>query len=419
MAQEDKILGAELERVLPDVQTLFERDCTYYAWVDKGTDVEVISGRDMRIPLELRPGGYYGYFNPDGGGLGRGDGPTYDKALINSTHHKFGVEWTKKAEWASDSTRKSVVNYFRELIAKAMPEFRRNVDAQCMGAGDGTLGTISAVSTNTPTGFDTLTLASDGFRAKLPRFGQYINIYNAALTTNRTVGNEQKIVFYDLANNQIRIPTGVAGIIATDRLVASGLSSTPPVGLLGVQYHHNASSTGTWLGFDRSTTPEIRANRVAAGGAFALPFARLAINKIGDRVGIDSNFDIMAWMHPAQAQAYEELAMLVSTIFKEAKEEGVNLYFNDNMQMAGAPVKKSFLWDRTRIDFCVKQFWGRAELNPVGFYEVGGKKFFEVRDALGGVATSQLFYIVASFNLFHKNPAGASFIDTLSIPSGY
>lgn len=418
-ANESFVLGTELEKVRGDVPTLFEREGLFMNSIDKSAEVEVISSRDMRIPQELRPGGKYGYYDPNGGSLGRGSGPTYDKAVINSTHHKFGIEWTTQSQWSTDNSRKAVVNYFKKLLANSMAEFRRQLEGQCMGAGDGVIGTISAVATNTPAGFDTLTLNSDGFRAKLVRFGQSINIYNAALTTNRTAGNEQEITFLDLAGAQIRIPTGVAGIIATDKIVASGLSATPPVGLLGVQYHHNSASTGTWLGYDRSTTPEIRANRVAAGGPLVLPFARLAVNKVGDRVGMDNMSGLVAWTHPAQAQAYEELGQLVIQIHKQAKEEGLNQYFNDDMQLAGCPVKKSFCWDRTRIDFVNKSYWGRAELHPAGFYEVDGVKIWPIRSSDGGLATSQLFYLVVSFNLFVTNPAGCTYIDTLSIPSGY
>jgi hypothetical protein len=418
-AGESFVLGTEIEKVRDDVPTLFERDDVFQTSVLKSSEVEVISSRDMRIPQELRPGGYYGYYNPNGGSLGRGSGPQYDKAVIASTHHKFGIEWTTQAQWSTDNSRKAVVNYFKKLLSTSMAEFRRQIEGQCMGAGDGVIGTISTVATNTPAGFDTLTLNSDGFRAKLVRFGQFVNIYNAALTVNRTAGNEQQIQFLDLAGAQIRITTGVAGIIATDKIVASGLSATPPVGLLGVQYHHSNASTGTWLGYDRSTTPEIRANRVAAGGPLVLPFARLAMNKAGDRVGKQAMMGLTAWMHPAQAQAYEELGQLVVQIHKQAKEEGLDLYFSDNMQMAGAGVKTSFCWDRTRIDFVNKSYWGRAELHPAGFYEVDGMKIWPIRSSDGGLATAQIFYLVVSFNLFVTNPAGCTYIDTLSIPSGY
>jgi hypothetical protein len=145
----------------------------------------------------------------------------------------------------------------------------------------------------------------------------------------------------------------------------------------------------------------------------------LAINKIGDRVGIDVNKKVEAWMHPAQAQAYEELGQLVSVINKTPSSEKLDLYFGDNMQIAGAPVRKSYSWNRSRIDFIARDQWGRAEMHPASFYDVGGKKLFEIRGSSGGVATAQVMYLTASFNLFLMNPAIGSYIDTLAIPTGY
>ena len=65
---ESQVVGAELERVLPKVPTLFDRDDVFYSSIEK-RPVEVVSSRDMRVPLEMRPGGKFGYFDPDGGDL--------------------------------------------------------------------------------------------------------------------------------------------------------------------------------------------------------------------------------------------------------------------------------------------------------------------------------------------------------------
>src|SRR5690348_1526035 len=259
---EAQVLATELERVTPKVPTLFDRDATFYSTIEK-RPVEKVSARDMRVPLEIRPGGNFGHFDPDGGDLGLGDGPTFDKAVVPTVHLRHAVQWTKKAEWATDDARKAVLNTFRHLLAKSMSEFRRHVDSLCMTAGDGVVATINTVSN--AGGSDTYTCDSDGFGVRLLRFGQTINVYNAALTTNRTAGAEKKISFHDLVNKQIKVPT-VAGAVSTDKIVVSGLSATPPVSLLGIRYHHSDASSGSWLGFDRSTTPEIRANRVNANG---------------------------------------------------------------------------------------------------------------------------------------------------------
>jgi len=365
---ESQVIGAELERVLPKVPALFDRDDVFYSTIEK-RPVEVISSRDMRIPLEIRPNGNTGYYDPEGGDMGRGDISDFDKAVINSVHLIHRVEMTAKTIWSTDSTRKAVINAFRHSLAKEMQQFRRDVDSQCMTDGTGTLGTITSVSTTA--GVDTYTCTTDGFRVRLLRSKQLINIFNSSLTVCRTAGgvqNEAKIIYYDLANNQIQVPS-VAGASAGDLIVSDGLQMLPPTGLLGVKYHDSNASTGTWLGFDRSINPEIRANRVNANNsALTLPLPRLAMNKIGDRIGINKGSKMTAWTHKAQQAAYEELGFNVIRIDKAAKEEGLDMYFNDNMRIAGAPLKISYSWDRTRIDFIDSEVWGRAELRPPGFY---------------------------------------------------
>src|SRR5271169_1211408 len=151
-----------------------------------------------------------------------------------------------------------------------MAEYRRFIDSLCMTAGNGVLGTISAVSTTS--NVDTYTLGTDGFGARLLRYGMTINVYSSDLSTNRTVGEvgygsaPTKISYYDLVGKQISIPA-VTGATAGDKIVAQGLSATPPVSILGVPYHDSNASTGSWMGFDRSVTPSIRATRVSGNNA--------------------------------------------------------------------------------------------------------------------------------------------------------
>lgn len=413
--QEAQVAGLELERVLPKLETVFERDDRFYATIKK-RPVEKISNRQMRIPLELRPGGSFQYFDPDGGDLGRGGGPTYDKAVLNSVFFSENFEYTKLVEWSTDSDRKAITNAVRRLTATALEEIRRQIDSQLMQPGTGVVGTITSVSTTA--GVDQYTCTTDGFGVNLVRFGQTVQVFDTTLATNRGKG---VITFYDKANKIIQVTPAIASSQATDVLVVDGLSAPASLpALFGVPYHHSNASTGTWLGFSRASTPEIRANRVnAASSPLTLPLPRLAINAIGNRVGIDNDFNPTAWMHPAQIQAYEEIGQLVSIIQKQPKEEGLNMYFSDNMQMAGAKVRASFQWDKTRIDFVVESVWGRAEILPLGFYTTDGRKIFEIRGASGGVATADIFYMVNGMQTFVNNPAACSYIDNLAVPSGY
>ena len=413
-----QLLSVEMEKVRKKLPMLYELEAAkFFSTVEK-KDTEVISERDMRIPLAIGPGGYFGYYNPDGGDLGIGDGQSYDKAVINTVNFKHAIQWNTKAQWGTDDARKAVVNLFKELMAKAMPEFRRQTEAQCMTAGNGVLATITSLATTTLTN-DTFTCTTDGYGVKLLRKGQRVMVYDSALAAPRQA-TPVKIISYDLVNKKVVVDATIAGVAPNDVIVPEGLSGATPVGLFGVPYHVQNSTVGNWLGLPRATTPEVQANRVnAAAAALAPAFARRAINGIGDRLGMDNKTPLIAWMHPCQVQAYEALGQLVSVINKEASEQGLNLFFSENMRLAGAPIRPSFLWNKTRIDFLTTDHWGRAELTPIDYYTVEGRKIFEMRGPSGGVATSQVFYIVASWNLFCDCPPAQAYIDNLTVPTGY
>lgn len=411
---ESQVVALELERVLPKIRVLFERDDKFFSNIQK-RDVERISNRQMRIPLEIRPGGSFQYFNPNGGDLGRGGGPTWDKAVLTSVFLSENIEYTKLTQWATDDDRKAITSAVRRLTATALDEMRRQLDAQMMQNGTGSIGVVTTVSTTG--GVDTYTLTTDGFGARLMRYGQTVQLFDTTLATNRGSG---VITQWDVANKTISVTPAIAGAVATDVIVTAGIDSPLSLpAIYGVPYQVSNASTGTWLGFSRATTPEIRGNRVNAGGAaLTLPLPRLAINNIGNRVGIDNNFKPNAWMHPAQKAAYEQIGQLVSVIYKDPKEQGLDMYF-DKMQMAGAPVKTSYNWDEQRIDFVSDEVWGRGETLPIGFYTTDGRKIFEIRGASGGVATAEIFYMVIGTQFFVNNPAACSYIDNLAVPAGY
>lgn len=50
------IVAAEIDRIAPMLASLFERDDMFYRAI-KSREVESISGREMRVPLVIRPQG--------------------------------------------------------------------------------------------------------------------------------------------------------------------------------------------------------------------------------------------------------------------------------------------------------------------------------------------------------------------------
>jgi hypothetical protein len=286
-----------------------------------------------------------------------------------------------------------------------------------MQDGTGVVGTLDSVSTSG--GVDTYVLTAE-FGARLVRYGQTVQVFDSTLATNRGKG---QITQWDVENSTIDVEPAIAGAVAGDVLVVDGITSPASLpGMYGVPYHHSNSAVGSWLGFSRATNPEIRSNRVNGNNsALSLPLPRLAVNKIGNRVGIDNNFKPKAWLHPCQKQAYEDIGQAVIMIKQDNKnkDEGdLNMYF-DRMQFAGAPDSPSFSWNKTRIDFVSDEVWGRGEILPIGFYTTDGRRIFEIRSSSGGVTTSDIFYMVCGMQFFVNNPAATAYIDNLAIPDGY
>lgn len=408
------VVALELERVTPKLERAFDYDASFYNSINR-QDVQKVSNREMRVPIALRPGGNFQYFNPNGGDLGRGSGQTWDKATLQPVFMSENIEYTKLAQWGTDSDRKSIENAVRKLVADSMDEMKRQINSQLMQPGTGVIGTISNVATSG--GVDTYTCDSDGFGVYLMRYGQTVQVFDTTLATLRGSG---VITSWDVANKQVAVTPAIAGAIATDVIVVSGISTPATLpGLYGVPYHHSNASTGEWLGFNRATFPEVRSTGINANSnSLTLPLPRRAMNGIGQRVGIDAKSEPEAWTHPAQKQAYEEIGQLVSIIQKRPSAEKLDMYFDD-MQMAGAPVRTSFSWNPTRIDFIVKKTWGRGEILPLGFYKTDGRNFFELRGASGGVATADIFYMVLGTQTFVNNPAWTAYIYDLAVPTGY
>ncbi len=411
---ESQVVATELEKVEKEIPILFERDPGFAGHIKK-KNVSVVSAREMRAPLEISPGGNFTYFNPEGGPLGRGSGPNWQKAVLSPVYMSLGIEYTKLAQWATDDARKAVQNSVRYLTATAITEFIRQLNSQIQGNGSGQVATIGTVTAGA--GFDTYLCNTDGYGVRLVRDQQFVQVYDATLVTLRGVG---QITQWDVEGQTVQVTPNIAGAVATDVLVTTGISSpTSLPALYGVQYHDSNASTGTWLGFNRANTPQIRASKVDAGSAaLSLPLPRLASNKIGNRVGENNKYKPVAWMHPCQQQAYEEIGQLVTVLNTMPKEQKLDMYYG-SMQMAGMMVKTDFNWNMKRIDFIPESVWGWAETKPVGFYTTEGRKIFELRAADGGIAAAELFYMTAGRQAYINNPAAVSYIDNLQIPPGY
>jgi len=414
------VVALQLEKVRDKVPLLYERDDILLTMIQQRGDVEKVSSRNMRLPLQVNPGGKAGSYNADGGDLGRGSGTAYDVAQVSPIFFRFAIEITKLVEYATTGRERAIENAAKREVANGMKQFRAFLDKLMQTAGNGVLGTINSVAGST----FTMTVPSG---AALVYPGQTIQIYDTTLTTNRNVAASVTTTVQSadpITTQQIVVDNVPTGTVATDVIVHDGLTGSQPVSLFGIKYHQNNATTGTWLNLNRATYPiQLQTPRVNAGNAALTPSnVRLAINKVRKALGISHVGKLIAYMAVEQEHAWENLGITVSQIIKEGgggTGNDLDLLFSGRKTMSGVPIKSSVNADQTRVDFLDLSHWGRAVLKDIDFYEVNGNTVFPIYGASGGIAASYIFYFDTAFQVWDDSPRTGAFIDTLARPSGY
>src|SRR5271169_360580 len=147
--QNAQTIALQLEKVRDKVPILYERDDVLLTMIQQRGDIEKVSSRNMRLPLQVTPGGKAGSYNADGGDLGRSSGTSYDVAQISPIFFRFAIEITKLVDYASNSREKAIENATKREVANGMKQFRAFLDKLMQTAGNGVLGTINTVSGTT------------------------------------------------------------------------------------------------------------------------------------------------------------------------------------------------------------------------------------------------------------------------------
>ncbi len=409
--QNSQVVALQLEKVRPKLPVLYERDDTFFSLIQK-REVDRVSTRTARIPLQVQPGGSFGYASFDGGDLGRGSGTAYDYAQITPVGIRMAVEITKLVEYATDASDKAIENAAKRNVADAMKQFRHDLDAALQTAGNGVFGAVSAINGST------LTLTNTPYGARLLRENMSVQVYDSTLATNRGSAVISSVA-KGLGQAQSIVVNAVpAGTVAGDQLVVDGVSGANPTFLYGIPYHHNTATAGTWMGISRANAYAVANGVNANNAALTLPPIRLAFNQIRQSLGLDSLGSLIWHGHPAQVAAYEELGFVISEIEKGGANQDLDLLFK-NKTMGGVRVKENIHADTTRLDLINLETWGRVEWLPIDFYEIGGSTVFPVYGASGGLAASYLFYLVTGVQFFVDNPKAVSSVTNLALPAGY
>ena len=416
------VIATEVEKLRSVLPLLYERDDVLLKMIMARGDVEKVSGRLMRLPVQIKSGGKSGAYNADGGDMGRGGFTFYDFATVTPQFFRHAIEWTKLVEYSTNSSEKAIQKMVPKEIKNGMAQFRTFLDQICQTAGNGVIGTVSIVSGQT------LTMTSPP-GADLVYIDQNVQVYDTTITTNRgtfTVGVADPFAKTITADPSTPIPVGT---IATDVLVYDGLSGAQPVGLFGILYHDSNATTGTWLNLNRSTYPvQLKTPSVNAANAALTPANYMqAINFIRMALGTEQAggggkaSKLIAYLHPAQDHQHSQLGLTISNIIKEGGTgaDDLDLSFTGKRSMYGAPIKQSIHANRGRIDFMDLSHWGRAEMQAIDFAQWGGQTNWPTYGASGGLNSAEITYIITGFQLWNDSPRSSAYIYNLSVPAGY
>ena len=402
------------EKGIPE---LLEMDTPLYQMIDK-EEADPTSNRATRIPLLVQVGGTFQQTSMDGSALGTTGGPIWQVATLTPIYFTAGYSYTLLAKYATTGAARGVKSTTGEVMRLAVKQFKTYLDMAMNTAGNAVLGTITSAG-------PPLTLTTDGFKEELVMIGQNVDVYNAALTTNRGTSTVTAI---DRVNHTITLAANPGGTIATDLLVISGLTAplTIQSSLFGIQYHQSDATSGTWLGLNRATfptqivTPSVNANSSAlTTGMVRAALNRIRINK-GDDFFRQDKTKLVAYCHPSQGDAYEAIATLISAIWKDPTgNQDIDLMFNqEGLKMSNVPVRQSIHQDRTRVDFLSLGYWGRIVGTDTGFVKFGDQILWPlVSTTTGSLVATEQFWLNTGLQLYNRDPLSGSYIKALALPA--
>lgn len=421
------VLQAQIEKVRPKVQELFETSDTVAALIKKGGEAEIISEKLYRIPLVTRRGGSFRSFNADGGDMGTGTGLSVTNLEAGYIYSDYAVELSKYAMDATAKGEQAVLNAFSYNFKNAMKELQAMDDQVFHTNGNGVLtSSVGASATGTwGASLTTYTFASatDFVGVSRLRPGNIVSVYNNAGSSERTgtaSTTEFQIDHIDTINKVVYLNDTVTGAATTDILAVAGLSptlasfqSTWPLSgdsfRHGLYYFNDANTANYLLGQLKSNVTELLANNVNAA---SLPLAHvhglILQDQIINRRDEDAYRGLIGLSHMSQRTAVYNIGIALSEWFRGKNDKMIDVMpggvqYSDTFPFVGVTMKLDKRQDKSRLDFIIPKLWGRAMLHDTKFHEVEGRTIFEVRTSTGTVAAAVLFYLVQSYDYYCVN----------------
>lgn len=413
--QNTQTLALQLERVRDKLELLYERTDTLWGMIKEETDVDPVSTRNMRIPVQALAGGIPSQVNPDGGDFGRGSGTTFDFGQISPVYISIAVEVSKLAEIATNGGEKAIESIAKVEPANAMKQLNKVMDNLLNTDGSGTL--------------DSLVTATSAIQWTVNNANQFmdnmlIDVWSALGGVKR--GTVQVLSVDPNSNILYLSGAGLASGVAGDLLLLSGSPGVAGGSLLGILYYQTQSNSGNWLQLPRASYPGKLRTPYVNGNSAALTqqtFRRM-LNQLAFALGDDvaEQQKLIWYMNLDMAAAWENVGLAVSQVIHNqlggsSSEDMIKKAMPQTA--AGRKIVKSVHAKPGRVDGLCLSHWGRCENQPIDYLEYGGQTVFPIYGGSGGVTGASIFYYWTGVNVFNANVRAGVYSDTLAITTGY
>jgi hypothetical protein len=407
------VVATQIEAVTPLLTGMFDYSQRLFSSFQK-IMVSEQSYRASRMPTLLRPGGVSNAANFDGGAMGVGSGPKFDFTAMSPVEHTYNIAWTFKTKFGTDSSKKAVVDTVQLTIAEGIKEMRVRIDKYLnLPNSYGTLGTATAYGTNV------YTFATGGVRTKPFRAGDKVQVQQGTTSLGTHF-----ITSIDPLANTVTLATTPSGTPAAgDLLIVNGLVPTDAeathVWYYPLSYSHNNSTAGSFLGWTRSSYPEVRTPTVAANSSPLTPdLLNTLLANLDNALGEDvtETGDWSWYMHPFLQYNLVQYLTMISEITLpmggENKQVDSGHSRKKNRRFCDIAIKTDINADETRVDLFDFKNWIRAVTKDVGWLKINGQTVATVPNSTSYDFTEMSVLAVAQ-NFAIRNPRRGGYISGL------
>lgn len=421
-------VALELEHVRDTLPELYAIDDTFFNLVNARTKKDKVSYRPERIPFKLNNGTKGRTANFDGGDLGRGGAGQYTYGSLSPNQKEWVIEWTRQAEFDTDSRTKSIADYAKEILKDHMKAAQNDMDSLII-YGD-SADTVGVVTPNANVNGSPVYVTGGTYpivyvdNARRFRQGADYDLYNGgpgtAITATVTIQG------IDYGNKALYLSAAPATApTAGATLAFNNSTAVVGAGLNGIISLLPTSNTGTYMGVNRANFPgNFNVSAVNANSTTLTPaIARLLLNTLLINANVDGQAEKSQYLFLtdiAQKAAWENTGINVTQNIQAGNATGRDMLAPQMVEtIGGIRLMASAKGIPGRINLIDLSTWFVAEVQPLDYYSAGQVETFWPMGASGGISAAFLKYMYWVGNIGCDNPKANAVLYGLSTPSGY